>query len=254
MTWQRWQLSSAGLLPVGGAVTTPTVSGLVSSAVLSPDGASLLLVTPDGTTILDVATGAVRAVDVGATGVTAVDPTGRFVAMGGARLAVWDLTTAQRVIALPEPVNAIAWSGSCSEASGCRVVTVGRSLDVWDALVLRHIRIAEDTNAQAVAISPDGTTVASAGWGPSVSVWRLQPLTDDAGRVQIVDAGGPSAYDTATGTTARVTEAGLEVSGPNDTERTLPVTDPERAELAGRGHPRAHGRAQWSRAVGPAER
>ena len=155
--------------------------------------------TGTGTTIVDPATGAVRASDAGATGVTAVDPTGRFVAMGGGRLAIWDLSTAQRVIAVPEPVNAIAWSGTCSATAGCRVVTVGRSLDVWDALVLQHVSVAEDTNAQAVAMSADGTTVASAGWGPSVSVWQLEPITDDVGRTEISPSGGPSAYDAATG-------------------------------------------------------
>ena len=171
----------------------------------------------------------------GPTGVTAVDPTGRFVAMGGGRLAIWDLTTAQRVIAVPEPVNAIAWSGTCSATAGCRVVTVGRSLDVWDALVLQHVSVAEDTNAQAVAMSADGTTVASAGWGPSVSVWQLEPITDDVGRTEISPSGGPSAYDAATGTQARVQGDRLDVTAAGGAHHQVTVGAVDRVELLAGG-------------------
>ena len=180
---------------------------------------------------MDAATGAIRARDAGATGVLAVDPTGRFAAMGGARLAIWDLTTAQRVIALPEPVNAIAWSGSCAVATGCRVVTVGGTLDVWDVLSLRHIPVAEETNAQAVAISEDGTTIASAGWGPSVSLWRLDPRTDDAGRTAVAAEGAITAYDASSGTVARVQGGHLDVTRPDQPAHRFSVGSPTKVAL-----------------------
>jgi WD40 repeat protein len=252
----RWSM-------IGGqleAAPPVTVAGVdadgVTRAVLSADGTSLLVVTGTGTTLVDPASGGVRASDAGATGVTAVDPTGRFVAMGGGRLAIWDLTTGQRVIAVPEPVNAIAWSGTCSPATGCRVVTVGRSLDVWDALVLQHVSVAEDTNAQAVAMSPDGTTVASAGWGPSVSIWQLDPITDDAGRREISPAGGPSAYDTGSGALARVRGDRLDVTAAGGAHHQVTVGTVDRVELLA-GGTRAltvgsGGAALWNTSTGAA--
>jgi WD40 repeat protein len=232
----RW--STMGGRLVAGVPATVSVgdgAGAVSKAVLSADGRSLLLVTATGTTIADPVSGALRARDAGATGLTAVDPTGRFVAMGGGRLAIWDLSSAQRVIAVPEPVNAIAWSGTCDTSTGCRVATVGRSLDVWDALALQHVPVAEDTNAQTVAVSPDGTIVASAGWGPSVSIWRLQPITDDAGRTEVAPAGAPSAYDSATGTSARVRGDRLDVTDPGGRQHHLTVGAVDRVELLAGG-------------------
>jgi len=231
----RWSATGGQLLAAPPVVVGGIEAPAVSRAVLSADGGSLLLVTATGTTVVDPATGAVRASDDGATGVTAVDPTGRFVAMGGGRLAIWDLTTAQRVIAVPEPVNAIAWSGTCSATTGCRVVTVGRSLDVWDALVLQHVSVAEDTNAQAVAMSADGTTVASAGWGPSVSVWQLEPITDDVGRTEISPSGGPSAYDAATGARAQVEGDRLDVTARGGEHHQVTVGAVDRVELLAGG-------------------
>ena len=231
----RWSTNGGQLVATPPVAVGGIGADAVSRAVLSADGGSLLLVTDTGTTIVDPATGAVRASDAGATGVTAVDPTGRFVAMGGGRLAIWDLSTAQRVIAVPEPVNAIAWSGTCSATAGCRVVTVGRSLDVWDALVLQHVSVAEDTNAQAVAMSADGSTVASAGWGPSVSIWQLEPITDDVGRTEITPSGGPSAYDAATGARARAQGDRLDVTAAGGTHHEVTVGAVDRIELLAGG-------------------
>ena len=231
----RWSSTGGQLVAAPPVVVGGIDADTVSRTVLSAGGGALLLVNGTGTTIVDPASGAVRAADAGATGVTAVDPTGRFVAMGGGRLAIWDLTTAQRVIAVPEPVNAIAWSGTCSATAGCRVVTVGRSLDVWDALVLQHVSVAEDTNAQAVAMSADGATVASAGWGPSVSVWQLEPITDDVGRTEISPSGGPSAYDAATGAQARVQGDRLDVTAAGGAHHQVTVGAVDRVELLAGG-------------------
>ena len=88
----RWSTTGGQLVAAPPVAVGGIGADAVSRAVLSADGGSLLLVTGTGTTIVDPATGAVRASDAGATGVTAVDPTGRFVAMGGGRLAIWDLT------------------------------------------------------------------------------------------------------------------------------------------------------------------
>ncbi len=57
----------------------------------------------------------------------------------------------------------------------CRLVSAGESIDVWEPEDRRHIELADQTNAQAVAIDADGSTVATAGWGSSVAVWELGP-------------------------------------------------------------------------------
>ena len=54
--------------------------------------------------------------------------------------------------------------------------------------------------------------MASAGWGPSVSIWQLEPITDDVGRTEISPSGGPSAYDAASGARARVQGDRLDVT------------------------------------------
>jgi len=114
-------------------------------------------------------------------------------------------------------------------------VTVGRSLDVWDALVLQHVSVAEDTNAQAVAMSADGSTVASAGWGPSVSIWQLEPITDDVGRTEITPSGGPSAYDASTGARARAQGDRLDVTAAGGTHHEVTVGAVDRIELLAGG-------------------
>jgi hypothetical protein len=177
----RWS-DQAGRLVADAPVAVPGEIGIAKRLITATDGRHVLVVGSLGSGVLDLDTGEPEATDVGATGVVAVDPSGRYAAVGGARLAIWDLERGRPTIAVPLPVNAMAWSGPCD--GRCRLATAGESLDVWDPASKRRVELLGQTNAQAVAISDDGTTttVVSAGWGPTVAVWKLQPIVDDSGR------------------------------------------------------------------------
>ena len=97
----------------------------------------------------------------------------------------------------------MAWS-ACDGASPCRLVTAGEAIDVWEPAVGRRIRLADQTNAQAVDITADGDTVVSAGWGSTVAVWTLGLPVDDAGRSELTPAGQLTSHDAVTGATARL--------------------------------------------------
>ena len=111
--------------------------------------------------------------------------------------------TGQRAFAVPEPANALAWSGPCDVDITCKLVSAGESLDVWDPAGGRRVRLADQTNAQAVAISDDGSTVVTAGWGATVAVWKLAAQIDDTGRVELAPPGPLTAVDEVTGALAR---------------------------------------------------
>jgi hypothetical protein len=91
------------------------------------------------------------------------------VAVGGARLTLWDLEAGSRELVVPTPVREVAWSGSCGAAPGCRLVTVGESVDVWEPVSGRRIMLEDQTNASAVAFA--GDTVVTAGWGDTAAIW-----------------------------------------------------------------------------------
>jgi hypothetical protein len=122
-------------------------------------------------------------------------------------LTVWDVESGARVVSVPDKTNAMAWS-ACTEAATCRLVTAGEAIDVWEAATGRRTRLADQTNAQSVAITADGETVVSGGWGPTVAVWTLAVQIDDPGRGGVTPAGAPSARDPFTGTVAQVTGDG----------------------------------------------
>jgi hypothetical protein len=209
---QRFERQGGALIsraPVGVTGSSVAHDELVQ-ALLSPDGSHLLVLTRAGAVMLDARSGATSAEDRAPAGPTAADQSGRYVAVGGAGLDVWDLQLGQRVLAVPDPVNAVAWARSTP-----RLVTVGRSLDVWDVASPRHVQLAEGTNAQTVAIAPDGASIASAGWGASVSVWRMDPTADDVGREALIRAatggGEPAvAYDPGTRIVAQLAGGSLE--------------------------------------------
>ena len=184
-TWSR----DADSLVAGDAVELPEPIGRPRQLVASPDGRRVLVTGDAGSALVNLATGAAESVEVGATGLVAIDPSGRYAAIGGAQLTVWDLTTGQRAFAVPEPANALAWSGPCDGDVPCKLVTAGESLDVWDPAAGRRVRLADQTNAQAVAISDDGSTVVTAGWGATVAVWQLAAQIDDTGRVELAPPG-----------------------------------------------------------------
>jgi WD40 repeat protein len=163
-----------------------------------------VLVTADaGSALVNLSTGIAESTDLGASGLVAIDPSGRFAAIGGARLTVWDLVIGQRAFAVPEPANALAWSGRCDADVACKLVSAGESLAVWEPAAGRRIRLADQTNAQAVAISGDGSTVVTAGWGATVAVWKLTAQIDDTGRVELAPAGQLTSVDPASRSLAR---------------------------------------------------
>jgi WD40 repeat protein len=198
-TWRRDALT----LVAGEPVASPAQVGRPRRLVASPDGRRVLVMGDAGSALVNLATGDPESIELGATGLVAIDPSGRFAAIGGARLAVWDLTTGQRAFAVPEPANALAWSGRCDEAVACKLVSAGESLDVWDPAGGRRVQLADQTNAQAVAISRDASTVVTAGWGDTVAVWKLAAPVDDSGRSELAPAGSLTAVDPVSGAVAR---------------------------------------------------
>lgn len=228
--------------PPGGAMTAASPvavdlgSDVVRRVVLAPDGARLLVVTDRRTLLLPTSGGASEAVDDGGVGIVASDLSGRYVAVGGSRLAVWDLQTGQRRMALPERVTAMAWGGPCDAGGACVLATVGQSLDVWDPAALTHQRLAGDTNAQALAVSPDGATLSSAGWGPSVAVWQRRPRPDSTSRRELTPAGALTALDPGSRALARVSDGTARISrvgaGP---ATSIEVGDADRISLLAGG-------------------
>ncbi len=184
---------------------------------MSRDGDHVLIKGIGGSVIVRLSTGEVVGADSGATGIVSVDPSDRYAAVGGARLTIWDLTTGRSTFSVPTPVNDMAWSGPCDAATSCTLATVGESLDAWQPESRRHIELTAQTNAQAVGISADGSTVVTAGWGPNVAVWKLRPIVDDSGRTEI-DAGN------VTGTDSLCAAAADGEIGANSPDGSLAVT------------------------------
>ncbi len=212
-------------LVAGDTVATPEQVGRPRRLVPSPDGRRVLVTGEAGSALVNLTTGTAESIELGATGLVAIDPSGRFAAIGGARLTVWDLMTGQRAFAVPEPANALAWSGRCDAEVACKLVSAGESLDVWDPAGGRRVRLADQTNAQAVAISDDGATVVTAGWGATLAVWKLAAQVDDSGRVELAPAGPPTAVDPASGALARY-DGATSVEVMNEGSATRVATGP----------------------------
>jgi WD40 repeat protein len=203
-----WERDGDGL--VGTLSGSPDVVDLVdlvgppAEVALGADHANVLVVGEGGSAIVELDSGNVVATAAGSGGL-AVDPTRRFAAIGGTSLTVWDLLTGRRVAAVPEKTNAMAWSG-CDD-DPCRLVVAGETIDVWEPTTGRRIRLADQTNAQTVAITADGSRVVSAGWGTTVAIWDLDVPIDNSGRTELARAGPPSAADARTGAIARMVDA-----------------------------------------------
>ncbi len=197
-------------------VRLPEGIGTARSVLVAADGGRALVLGTTGTVLVDLAAsgsarsaradgsdssagsdgsdGSAGTVDAGEPGLAVADPTGRYVAVGGRRLAVWDLGSGARVLAVPVPVGAIAWSAGCDAATGtCRVVTAGESLDVWDPRSGRRIPLSDQTNAQAVAITDDAARVATAGWGGAAALWTLSEAGSPGTALRPGDAAAPVA-------------------------------------------------------------
>lgn len=198
----RWQRSGDALSDEA-PIKVETDTGAPRELVLSTDDRRVLVVGSSGSAMFDLADGSLLGSGPGETGVVAVDPAGRFAAVGGKQLVVWDLRSGDRVLAMPEAANAMAWSGPCDDASRCRLVTAGQTLDVWNPSNGGRVPLSDQTNAQAVAISPDGGSVASAGWGPTVALWTVRPVLDDTGRQVLATQGAATSVDPTTLAVAR---------------------------------------------------
>jgi WD40 repeat protein len=143
-------------------------------------------------------------------------------------LTIWDLAAGRPTFSVPRPANDMVWSGPCDDEPACTLVTIGESVDAWQPLTRRHVELVDQTNAQAVAISADSTTVVTAGWGPTVAVWQLRPIVDDSGRTKVAPA--PSAAEQ--GQHCVTSEAELQAASPDGTlvvsqtdDRTTTVCD-----------------------------
>ena len=226
----------------GEAVELPEGVGEPVQLTVARDGARVLVVGTTGSAMVDVVAGT-AAVDPGATGRVVIDASGRYAAVGGDRLAVWDLDHGELRFAVPLPVTAMAWSACeadedhpADRQATCRLVTSGESLDVWDPETRRRVELVAQTNAQSVAISSDGQTVVAAGWGSTVARWQLRPIVDDLGRSvaseqEIAAAGrgldfdgGPCGSDPQA-TRAMSPSGTYVVSYANDDEGTTTVCD-----------------------------
>jgi hypothetical protein len=214
VTW--WERDGSGLRAVGGPQPADSIGSVVSIAV-GPTAERALVVGDGGTVLVERGRATAVASDT-VTGGLAVDPSGRFAAVGGTRLTIWDLDSGQRVLASDDDVTAMAWSG-CGGGDPCRLVTAGEAIDVWEPSIGRRIQLADQTNAQAVDITADGDTVVSAGWGSTVARWTLTVPIDDSGRDAVTTAGSPAAHDEASSTTAILRDGGIDVQGPDGSVR-----------------------------------
>jgi WD40 repeat protein len=232
MTWQR----SGNDLVAGSTIDTPPEVGNVHDLVGSADGQRALLVGSSGSAVIDLDSGAVVGLGPDETGVVVADPTARYAAVGGKQLVVWDLRSGDRVFAVPETANALAWSGPCDDGGQCRLVTAGETLDLWNPATAHRIRLSDQTNAEAVAVSPDATVIASAGWGHAVALWSAVPMFDDSGRETLTSEGEATSVDPVTNHIARATSAtSIEIAGDGNSVQV--ATGPfERFVLAPNGH------------------
>ncbi len=209
----KWDRSGSELI-ARPEVQTPPEAGSVRDLVGSPDGQRALLVGSTGSAVVDLGSGAALGLGPGETGLVAADPAARYVAVGGKQLVVWDLRSGDRVFAVPEAANALAWSGPCDDGGQCRLVTAGETLDLWNPATARRIRLSDQTNAEAVALSPDAEVVASAGWGHAVALWSSVPTFDDSGRDTLANPGAAASVDLVTSHIARATSATtIEIAG-----------------------------------------
>lgn len=179
-TLQRWEAAGGQLR--AGAVTAPAAIGAPRRVVVAGDGSRALVVGSGGTALVDLTTSNIVSSPGGGTTVVTPDPSGRYVAIGGSRLSVWDLDRGSRIIAVPQVAASLDWSGPCDQPPACKLVAGGVAIDVFDPATETQVRLVDEIGAQAVAISADGARVVSGGWGESLAVWSVGPSFDDSTR------------------------------------------------------------------------
>ncbi|HEX2782944.1 MAG TPA: TIR domain-containing protein, partial [Ilumatobacteraceae bacterium] len=108
----KWNRSGSELI-AGSAIEAPPEVGSVRDLVGSADGQRALLVGSIGSAVVDLDSGAAVGLGPGETGVVEADQAARYAAVGGKQLVVWDLRSGDRVFAVPETANALAWNGPC---------------------------------------------------------------------------------------------------------------------------------------------
>ena len=238
-TWSR----DADSLVAGDTVETPDAIGRPRRLVASPDGRRVLVTGDAGSALVNLATGTAESVDLGATGLVAIDPSGRYAAIGGAQLTVWDLTTGQRAFAVPEPANALAWSGratSTSRASwsapASRSTCGTRRLGVASGSPTRPTPRRSRSPATGRRWSPPG-------WGATVAVWKLAAQIDDTGRVELAPPGPLTVGRPVTGALARYDGA----STVDVADRRIDDDGGDRPDHRARAHRRRFSRC-WSTA------
>ena len=208
---RRWVRDGGSLEPSGETVDVPVEGGFTSGA-LSPSGERFFAYGIAEHAVVDTATGAVVTRPRGE--LVRVDSSGHFVATGGNRLTVWDIETGETLFAAPEPVKTLAWSANCDKAgSTCRLATVGAGLDVWEPVTRVRTVLADEINAEAVALSSDGSTVASGGWGRTIAVWSARMIPDERLPVVVTRSapGGRAVLEPESGVVARLSDGRVEI-------------------------------------------
>lgn len=217
-------------------VDPPIVATDAPQTFVSADATRKVVVSDTASLMLDLTTDTVVSSDVRSSGIVAVDPSGRFVAVGGERLVVWDLETGERPLSTPGAASALAWSATCAQRTAtCRLVTGGRTIDVWEPMTGRQVTLSAESNVQAVAISADGATIVTAGWGSHVAVWSMQPAAGGSAPVAVDDPGELDALAQVARAPERAT-SGSFCDGPlvavSDTGARFAVHDPARRSIA----------------------
>ncbi len=214
----RWARTEDRLV-VDASLATPSEIGRPTWLAVSPGGERALVVGTTGAALVEFGSDSVVLAPGGGATVAEADPSGRFVALGGSRLSVWDLETGHRAIAIPEVSSALAWSGPCDRQPRCKLVASGVSIDIVDPIAETQTRLATEIGAQTVAISGDGSIVVSSGWGATIAVWSVEPIVDDSTRRQLADGEGPGQQPSGTTTSGSATNpdcrSGLQAVSPD---------------------------------------
>ncbi|MGD9705070.1 MAG: TIR domain-containing protein [Acidimicrobiia bacterium] len=214
---RRWERDGDVLIPSPTTVAVPVPS--FSVGVLSPSGDRFSAFGDSNHAVIDTVSGTVVARPRGTP--VRFDNSGRYVATGGNRLTVWDVESGETIFAAPEPVKAMTWSAGCDSGAVCRLATVGSGLALWEPVSRVRTVLADEINAEAVALSRDGSIVASGGWGRTVAVWSARLLPDDRDPAVLAESGpdGRAVFDPSSGVIARLDGGTLEVERGSETSR-----------------------------------